>query len=101
MYDLLTGRFSVPIHNWADGLLEGFRDGVVTVKCRATVEEMRTYVEIDGRYGAEAGCKDDRVTSVQIANQMMTKLPRRVESSDDIPSPWSAGEVPETSWMAV
>ncbi len=55
----------------ADGLLDGARNGVVTIRCLETVGEMRTFVEVNAKYGAEAGCKDDRVDSAAMAVQMM------------------------------
>uniref|UniRef100_A0A6M3INI5 Putative terminase n=1 Tax=viral metagenome TaxID=1070528 RepID=A0A6M3INI5_9ZZZZ len=59
----------------ADDLLSSTRNNVITIRCRETVDEMRVYVEQDGKYGAEPGCKDDRVSSAQMAAQMMEQLP--------------------------
>jgi len=66
----------------ADGLLVGCRDGSLTIKCKETVAEMRTYVEMDGAFGAESGCKDDRVTSAQMAFQMLGKIRARIDSGE-------------------
>jgi len=84
----------------ADGLLDGCRAGLVTIRCRETVAEMRTFVEIDGKYGGESGCKDDRVTSAQMACQMMEKLPRRSELQDEPKVRPSGYRQSESSWMA-
>lgn len=81
-------------------LLDGCRDGVITIRCAETVKEMRTFIEKDEKYGAEAGCKDDRVTSAQMAVQMMDKLRMPKESTDRPRHPDDYGEVRETQWMA-
>lgn len=60
-----------------DSLYEQTRDGALQIRCRETVAEMRTFTEEDGKYGAEVGCKDDRVTTAAMASQMMLLLPRR------------------------
>ena len=80
----------------ADGLLEGCREGVITLRCKETVSEMRTYVEINGKYGGESGCNDDRVLTAQMGVQMMYKLSRTVEPGAYMPDDV---EVQETSWM--
>lgn len=67
----------------ADDLIDGCRNGVIAIRCKETVNEMRTYVEVSGRFGGESGCNDDRVTTAQLAVQMMSKLPRKVEYQDD------------------
>jgi len=72
-----TNRKTKPI--MADDLLMGCRDGVITIRCKETVSEMRTFVEISGKYGGESGCHDDRVITAQMAVQMMSKLPRKIE----------------------
>ena len=81
----------------ADGLLEGCREGVITIRCRETVSEMRTYVEVNGRYGGESGCNDDRVMTAQLAVQMMYKLPR--VQTDGAVAEDDVGGVTEQSWM--
>jgi len=90
-----TNRKTKP--QMADDLLQGCRDGVITIRCRETVSEMRTYVEIDGHYGGESGCNDDRVLTAQMAVQMMYKLSRSPEAGN-IEEDFS--EVSEQSWMA-
>ena len=67
----------------ADNLITACRNGILTIRCRETVNEMRTYVEMSGRFGGEAGCNDDRVITAQLAAQMMDKLPRKVEYQDN------------------
>jgi hypothetical protein len=66
-----------------DGLYEMARDGSLQIQCRETVSEMRTFVEENGKYGAESGCKDDRVTTAAIASQMMRLLPRRRRATEN------------------
>jgi len=61
---------------------------------------MRAYVEISGRFGAEAGANDDRVTTAQMAVQMMQKLPRKIELQDDAYVDKYASQEPN-AWMAV
>jgi len=82
----------------ADGLLDGCREGVITIRCRETVSEMRTYIEKSGKFGAEAGCHDDRVTTAQIARQMMDKLPRKIERGPEDHNVRDHNV--ETAWMA-
>jgi len=80
-YGWLTSRGVKP--TMVTDSLSGIRDGLITIRCKETVSEMRTYAEMSGKYGAEAGCKDDRVTSFQIAIQMMTKLDMKIEGQDE------------------
>ena len=75
-----------------DGLYEQSRDGSLGIRCKQTVDEMRTYVEESGKFNAESGCHDDRVVSAGMASQMMVLLPAargnagrsQEEVSDDI-----------------
>jgi hypothetical protein len=60
-----------------DGLYEATRDGLLQIRCVETVSEMRTFVDKGGRYEAETGCNDDRVTTASLAGQMLKLLPRR------------------------
>ena len=83
----------------ADDLLDACRNGLITIRCRESVAEMRTFVEINGRYGAEAGCKDDRCTTAQMAVQMMTRLSKRPGvHGNDVRLDWY--EHSSTGWMA-
>jgi len=82
----------------ADGLLDGCRDGIITIRCKETVSEMRHFIEISGRFGAESGCHDDRVTTAQIARQMMIFLPRKIEPAEEDHSTSDWNNI-ETSWM--
>lgn len=63
-----------------DNLKEDTRDGAIHIRCKETVSEMRTYVEESGRYSAETGCKDDRVTSSYMASEMLRKLDKPVKN---------------------
>jgi len=93
----LTNKKTKP--QMADGLLDGCRDGIITIRCKETVEEMRTYIEKSGKFGAEAGCHDDRVTSAQMARQMMDLLPRNAAPTDE--EYIDDEEInSETAWMA-
>jgi len=99
-YGWLTNKKTKP--ELADGLLDGCRDGIITIRCKETVEEMRIFVEKNGKFGAEAGGNDDRVLSAQMARQMMALLPRRIEP----PAPEekfakSFGGNSQSSWMAM
>lgn len=60
-----------------DGLYEMARDGSLQIRCKETVAEMRTFIEENGAYNAESGCKDERVDTAGMASQMMKLLPRR------------------------
>ena len=92
----LTGKGTK--HQMSDDLLTGCRNGIITIRCKETVNEMRSYIEMSGKFGAESGCKDDRVTTAQIAVQMMKLLPRKIES-DPAPFPADQYEVHDQSWM--
>lgn len=83
----------------ADDLLEGCKDGTITIRCRETVGEMRTFVEMNRKFGAESGCKDDRVITVQMAVQMMGVLRLRVMDSDDDESRDGSMQG-DNSWMS-
>uniref|UniRef100_A0A6M3IIC7 Putative terminase n=1 Tax=viral metagenome TaxID=1070528 RepID=A0A6M3IIC7_9ZZZZ len=53
------------------------RDADLKINCRETVSEMRTFVEDPpGIFEAASGSKDDRVTTVGLASQMMFLIPR-------------------------
>lgn len=58
-----------------DGLYESARDGSLQIRCRETVAEMRTFVEVNGSYNAESGCHDERVDTAGMASQMIRLLP--------------------------
>lgn len=67
-------------HQMVDGLYEAARDGVLQVRCRETVSEMRTFIDQGGgKFGAESGCHDERVMNGGMASQMMAILPRLVK----------------------
>lgn len=71
----LTTKFTKP--NMIDGLYEAVRDSKLLIRAKETVSEMRTFIEISGKYGAAQGCNDDRVISAAMASQMMIMLPNR------------------------
>jgi hypothetical protein len=60
-----------------DGLYEATRDGAIHIQCKETIAEMRTFIEENGTYNAEAGCHDERVDTAGMASQMMYLLPKR------------------------
>jgi hypothetical protein len=62
-----------------DGLYEAARDGILQIVCRETVSEMRTFIEDNGSYNAEVGCKDERVDTAGMASQMIKLLPRKIK----------------------
>lgn len=84
-----------------DDLLEYCRDGALTIRCAETIKEMRSFVEANGKFGAESGCHDDRVDTAQMAAQMLQLLPKRVELQDEPKGPPSGWERSEASWMAM
>jgi hypothetical protein len=47
------------------------------IRCKETVDEMRTFIEKNGKYQASSGSHDDRVITAAMASQMMTLLPRK------------------------
>lgn len=54
-----------------DQLITQVRDGDHGIICAESIEEMRTYIEEDGKLNAKSGCFDDRVISRAIAGMMM------------------------------
>jgi hypothetical protein len=64
-----------------DGLYESARDGILQIQCKETVSEMRTFIEENGSYNAEVGCKDERVDTAGMASQMIKFLPRRIKTN--------------------
>uniref|UniRef100_A0A6M3J0D8 Putative terminase n=1 Tax=viral metagenome TaxID=1070528 RepID=A0A6M3J0D8_9ZZZZ len=60
-----------------DTLYKMARDVDIKIMSKETVNEMRTFVEESGRYGASSGCKDDRVITAALASQMMILLPKK------------------------
>ena len=60
-----------------DDLGEMTRNGDIQIRCAETISEMRTFVEKNGSYNAESGCKDDRVDSAAMASQMLRLMPKR------------------------
>ena len=82
-----------------DGLYEAAKDRAIEIMCAETVTEMRTFVEDNGTYGAEAGCKDDRVVSAQMASMMMEKLPLHGYRPHDDDDPEDHQYESENQWM--
>ena len=60
-----------------DDLGEMTRNGDIQIRSPETVSEMRTFVEKNGSYNAETGCKDDRVDTAAMASQMLRLMPKR------------------------
>jgi hypothetical protein len=78
----LTTKSSKPV--MVDDLGEMARNGDLQIMSKASVSEMRTFVEKSGKYGAESGCHDDRVMSAAMASQMMRLLPSALKSIGSI-----------------
>jgi len=66
-----------------DDLGEMARNGDIQLRSAESISEMRTFVEKNGKYNAEAGCKDDRVISAAMASQMLRLMPKRFEELRD------------------
>lgn len=64
-----------------DALYELSRDGLIQIRAKETVSEMRTFIEKDGKYNAEEGCHDERVDTAAMASVMMRMLPRQIKTS--------------------
>jgi hypothetical protein len=58
-----------------DGLYQQSRDGSLVIRSKETINEMRTFIEENGKYNAESGCHDERVDCGGMASQMMILLP--------------------------
>lgn len=71
----MTNRKTKPL--MIDSLYQMSRDGGIQIRCSSTVSEMRTFIEENGEYEAESGCKDDRVMSAAMGSQMMSLLPKK------------------------
>jgi hypothetical protein len=52
-----------------------FEQGDIVVHSPVTLDEFRTFVNIDGKYQAESGCHDDAAMSIMIAYQLVQHLP--------------------------
>lgn len=68
-----------------DSLLRDLRDSYTGLQCRETVEELRTFVERDRKWGAESGCKDDRVSSAYCASRVAELYPAGMGKTRDRP----------------
>jgi len=58
-----------------DDLYRMSRDGLVHIRNKATVSEMRTFIEENGKYNSASGCHDERVDTAGMATQMMSLMP--------------------------
>jgi hypothetical protein len=58
-----------------DSLKEDCREGYLVLRSEQTVKELRTYIMRDGKYGAEDGTKDDRVSSAYAAAYAVKDMP--------------------------
>ena len=65
-----------------DDLYRMSRDGLIQIRCKATVSEMRTFKEENGKYSAELGCHDERVDCAGMASEMMQLLPRHIRGDE-------------------
>ena len=66
-----------------DDLGEMTRNGDIQIRSAETISEMRTFVEKNGSYNAESGCKDDRVDSAAMASQMYRLMPKKFKALRD------------------
>ena len=71
-----TGSGALRKEVMIDRLYQQSRDGILQIRCKETVSEMRTFEEDNGHLEAATGCKDDRVMSAAMATMMMTMLPK-------------------------
>jgi len=69
----LTNKVTKP--EMVDHLRKDVRSGNLIIRCLETVNEMRTFKEVKGIYGAESGCHDDRVMTACMASQMFRAIP--------------------------
>jgi len=76
----LTNSKTKPV--MIDDLATFAQDGNLQVRCRETVMEMRTFIEKNGKYGAESGCHDDRVISAALGGQMLKLLPKMLSPAE-------------------
>lgn len=60
-----------------DSLYQMARDASIQIMCKETVSEMRTFIELNGKFHAPSGCHDDRVDCACMASQMLKLLPKR------------------------
>lgn len=58
-----------------DALKQDCREGFIRFRCGESVEELRTYIMRDGKYGAEDGAKDDRVSSAYVTAYSVKDMP--------------------------
>jgi hypothetical protein len=58
-----------------DSLKEDCREGYIILRNKESVQELRTYIMRDGKYGAEDGAKDDRVSSAYAAAYAVKDMP--------------------------
>ena len=77
----MTNKRTKPL--MVDDLYRMSRDGSMIVKSKATVSEMRTFKEENGKYNAESGCHDERVDTAGMAAQMFKLMPSAM--ADDTP----------------
>jgi hypothetical protein len=76
----LTTAKSKPL--MVDDLYRMSRDGQLQIKNKATVSEMRTFKEENGKFNAETGCHDERVDTAGMASQMFQMLPRYIVGNE-------------------
>lgn len=81
-----------------DTLVEYCRDGYVVFRNKESIKELRTYILRDGKYGAEDGCKDDRVSSAYAACYADQFMPRPKDHSTR-PLPQKPGDCSFVNWQ--
>ena len=64
-----------------DDLYRMSRDGLIHIRSKETVSEMRTFVEENGKYNASSGCHDERVDCAGMACEMMQVLPKDISGT--------------------
>jgi hypothetical protein len=79
-----TNRKTKPL--MVDDLYRMSRDGLIHIRSKPTVSEMRTFIEENGKYGAASGCHDERVDTAGMASQMFQLMPSRIAKSEKVGS---------------
>jgi hypothetical protein len=80
-----------------DSLKEDCREGYIVFRCLQSVKELRTYIMRDGKYGAEDGAKDDRVSSAYAGTYAAKGMPIPRDSRR-APEPYAAGGIVLKNW---
>jgi len=67
-----------------DSLYRFAKASDIKINCKATISEMRTFIEEGMKYTAAKNCKDDRVITAAMASQMMMHLPEKFRKSRNV-----------------